>query len=449
MTVYPTKYYPHFDKIIAYNSKVKSYVEDSRRIEKHSFFPFIEFEKEYKKFVGYNHMNPEINKPIKIKKRPIMYAAHIDNFIYKFYSDMINKKYNIWVNEKGFDKCVTAYRNNKKGRSNIHCAAEVIDFINKSSGCYIMVGDYKKFFDTLEHKYLKQKLKTILKVTTLPLDYYKVLKSVTQYCYISKKYIESYLIQHGKNIKTLTSYFSFSQEFRDLKNKINLKFLLKHNMHTKGVPQGSAISAVLANVYMIDIDEKINSITKTFSGLYRRYSDDFIIVIPKKYSNRENFITIENNVKSIIHESNLNLEENKTILLEFNNNNIYKFVDKMKTKLDYLGFCFDGQSVSIRQKSIYKFYRNAYKCINKAIIRSVKNKSKKLRYRREIYGLYTKLGKYSHSNFLTYADRSINVFKQVNATNYDFSRQIKNCDKKIYYACTNKYNKLKYRLRIL
>ena len=40
------------------------------------------------------------------------------------------------------------------------------------------------------------------------------------------------------------------------------------------------ISALLANVYMMDVDRKIKDITDQCAGLYMRYSNDFMVVLP-------------------------------------------------------------------------------------------------------------------------------------------------------------------------
>lgn len=63
--------------------------------------------------------------------------------------------------------------------------------------------------------------------------------------------------------------------FRDFKRT----FLYK-NEGNKGIPQGASISAVLANVYMVDLDQAINDYVLRKNGLYLRYCDDFIIILP-------------------------------------------------------------------------------------------------------------------------------------------------------------------------
>lgn len=50
----------------------------------------------------------------------------------------------------------------------------------------------------------------------------------------------------------------------------------------KGIPQGTPISAALANVYMLHFDKRINDAVKPLKGIYRRYSDDMIVVCIKR-----------------------------------------------------------------------------------------------------------------------------------------------------------------------
>lgn len=40
------------------------------------------------------------------------------------------------------------------------------------------------------------------------------------------------------------------------------------------------MSSVCSNIYLLDFDEKLNNYVESCGGLYRRYCDDLIIVIP-------------------------------------------------------------------------------------------------------------------------------------------------------------------------
>ena len=80
---------------------------------------------------------------------------------------------------------------------------------------------------------------------------------------------------------------------RGIRRKINSKEVLltkeqfqkykkdiKKNESGIGIPQGSPISAVLSNVYMIEFDEQVKEYVSLNGGIYMRYSDDFLIVLP-------------------------------------------------------------------------------------------------------------------------------------------------------------------------
>lgn len=90
--MYPTKRYPHFDKVIRF-SDVKSYVCDPRKVAKHSFFPLIHYIKVSKRYSPklINEAEKDAHRQhIKKKERDIMYAAHLDGYIYRYYADRLN-----------------------------------------------------------------------------------------------------------------------------------------------------------------------------------------------------------------------------------------------------------------------------------------------------------------------------------------------------------------------
>lgn len=55
---------------------------------------------------------------------------------------------------------------------------------------------------------------------------------------------------------------------------------IKPNLNHYGIPQGSPISGMLANLYMLEVDKNINELVKAYCGFYMRYSDDFMVVLP-------------------------------------------------------------------------------------------------------------------------------------------------------------------------
>ncbi|HEL8647576.1 TPA: RNA-dependent DNA polymerase, partial [Listeria monocytogenes] len=176
-TKYKTKNYLHFDYRVKIEN-VESYVTDHSKIGNHSFLPLIRYVSSFEKRI--EEKNPEFdNRPIKTKDRVIMYAGHMDNFIYKYYAEVLNKDfYNKFCMEKGIDDCVSAYRNNKVGKSNIDFAAEIINQMVNYKEAYILVGDFTNYFDKINHELLKKHLAEVLNQPRLSKDWFNVFRSI-------------------------------------------------------------------------------------------------------------------------------------------------------------------------------------------------------------------------------------------------------------------------------
>ncbi|OJG67914.1 hypothetical protein RV09_GL002025 [Enterococcus moraviensis] len=405
----------------------ENYVTNPKKIAGHSFLPFIHYVDSFDKYTGKNDLERN-NRPIKEKTRKIMYAGHWDNFIYKYYADeLLNPKYNEFCLNRSIDDCVTAYRNNKKGKSNIDFAAEVINSIVKYEEAFILVGDFTHFFDSLQHSLLKQRLATVLDVKILSKDWFNVFNSVTKYGYYEKNLLVD-LFGTDKQIKKSgrKSYFNQLSDFR----KFQKVYTTKTNPDLiKGIPQGTAISAVLANIYTIDFDLALQKTANKYLGIYRRYSDDFILIIPKQSFKKEEFKSIEQQVRTLAEDNKINLHESKTEMYFYADNKIKLLENNKKSSLDYLGFTFDGKTVQMRGKSTYKFYRNAKKLINKAHRTKRKKGLDKIPYRKKIYELYTDIGdkKGKHSNFISYSKQAQIKFDSISPnTNNIMMNQIKN-----------------------
>lgn len=459
---YPSKNYLHFDHKIHYTKKVESYVEGFAKNPVHSFLPFIFGEMDVSKYqsleddMGNTNLIRNGKKvPIKPKKRPIMYASHIDNFIYKHYGVELNELYNDYVLQNKFNHSVTAYRNNKKGKSNIHFAAEVINFIAKSPDCYIYIGDYEAFFDTLNHAYLKAMINRLYKNSRMPDHQYKIYKNITKFAYVKKEDINSRVGSDKKLRKNREfKYFSNSKEFRKFKNSNGI---LNINENDYGIPQGTAISAVYSNIYLMEMDRFLTTSIENKRGLYRRYSDDFIIILPN--ITEKNFIrTIKNIEEKIESKTKLTLHLDKTNQLKYDTGELLNIETGGKNSLDYLGFVFDGSSVRMREKSVYKFYRNAYKLIKKGKQVSIKKghvgKEARLTYKRELYSKYHQAGfltdrkyKYKprqHGTFLNYAIKSQSIFDRLSPhTDNLMMDQVKNHQIKLSKKVGNALNELR------
>ena len=418
---YTIKKYTHFDNKISI-VKVINDITNPCWVSQHGFYPFIHFEKKSWKY----NKNVREKKP---KKRDIYYASHIDSYIYKYYGDRLNDKYNNLVNSLQIDEVATAYRNNRRGQSNINFAKEVIDYIKKQECAFVYVADFNKFYDELDHKYLKKQLQLVLGANKLPDDYYAVYRSITKFSWAEKSNIESILEKKYRNkekIKKATRFRYFNeQDFRKFRESD--KNNIRSNENNYGIPQGAGLSSVCSNIYLLDFDKKINDYVKDNNGLYRRYCDDLIIVIPfSKETENYNYtphLEIIENIKDQIPR--LVIQEEKTERYIYREN---KILDEglKQCHLDYLGFTFDGNNVRVREKSVFKFYTRAYKKVNICNWKTKKNGRKK--HRKSLYIKYTHLGKLSkeYGNFLSYVSRAQKIFDNNSMTNNLMEEQVKN-----------------------
>lgn len=418
--IYKDKSYWHLDghKTI---DMVYDYISSDKNIVKHSFYPFIHYEMKFNKFNIKKN-----NGKKKAKIRQIFYCSHIDRYIYQRFGSYYNDCYNTYCQEKGFDKCSIAYRNNKKGKCNIHFAKDVFRFIKERENCFIMVGDFTNFFDNLDHKYLKDKLCTVSNQQKLTDAQYKVYKSITRFSYLDITDIANFLCILQKKITTLKPKLTTTQLHDLKKNYLKHNKDDKNNWKTYGIPQGSPISAIFANVYMIDFDEKLNEFTKQQKGLYRRYSDDFIIVIPN--IKQEEYESIADKIMEVVNNTpNLTLENKKTAFYHFNQkkltpiNNVLPEQINESSQLNFLGFSFDGENVKLRDKTITKYYYKLYSTIDRQIrlelkreFDNPKNRKGVKHRRRAIIKKKSKLGAKiingKGTNFISYVKKCIRLF---------------------------------------
>lgn len=402
--------YTHFDKKKQY-AAYKKLVANPLWVKSHGFFPFIHFQETLNKFV----LGGDNKRHIKSKVRELHCSAHIDRFIYQYYSGLLNDKYNVAAEKLGVGRVASAYRNCFKGKNNIHFAKEAFEFIVSCGSAFVYAGDFSKFFDNLDHKYLKKQLKAVNEDGRLDDAEYAIFKNMTRFTYIDIDDIVKVKGEKSWKLQDLEQYFD-SKEFRSFKKK----YLKKHDKEY-GIPQGAAISSVYANIYMLDFDKKLNDIAEKYKGLYRRYCDDIIFIVP---INKEDFFTAKheeilkaiNDIKENVPGLILNTEKSEQY---YYGNGVIKRIDKIDSDkcsfLSYLGFDFDGKKVVIRGKSLFKYYYRAYRKVAK--IRSYKENKLEQAYvagKKALYKGYTHLGAFSnrnkHGNFLTYAYKSHKIF---------------------------------------
>lgn len=97
---------------------------------------------------------------------------------------------------------------------------------------------------------------------------------------------------------------------------------------------------------MLDFDWALEQQIEAWGGLYRRYCDDILCVVPPQYS--KSAATL---IESEIAKIKLNVQPDKQ--------GQFRFTDAEKplaSPLQYLGLTFDGQTIRLRVGGIARFY---------------------------------------------------------------------------------------------
>ena len=388
-------------------------------ISKYAFYPLIHrilSDRKYKKPNPEKHegekrshshkliANSKVEKSV--KTRPLHYACHFDVLIYAYYADKLGKLYDEELKkDKELNNAVLAYRripispSDSKGKSNIHFASEVFKEINKrveeEGDTSVLAIDLKSFFSTLSHTILYDTWASLLNLKELPPDHKRVFNACTNFSYVlyedlktknNYRFDESKLAKIRRE-KGYKSFFASNEAFRAsikagelpiYKNPFRRMNEETGQKEMRGIPQGLPISAVLANLYLLDFDKNIiENIVKKHGAHYRRYSDDILIICkPSIVSEIDTYI----NELILAYKIQISSDKTERFLFRkmiYNKNQesritAIKLTEK-KCVIDcpatYLGFEFRGYNTLIKSTNVAKYYRR--------IIEIVKRRSKR------------------------------------------------------------------------
>lgn len=391
--------YLHFDPPIS-KKNASTLVKDPALVKSHAFYPLIQFSVETQK-IRFDRTTNKIERK-KPKTRNISYASHLDSHIYSYYNQILNSLYEKALEREGISENVLAFR--AQGKSNIHFANQAFCDIASRKECCAIGLDIKGFFDNLDHLQLKKAWADLIGQKKLPQDHYAVFKSITNYSFVDRTSLYKALKIPSTNPKNGRTRICSPEEFRCI---VRARKLIKSNKDSKkGIPQGSPISALLSNIYMIDFDKAIQGFVKKINGTYYRYCDDMLIIVP-----RSDQIRTQNFVYSEIKKLNLEIQKDKNEIRIFKQTNGHLISEK---PLQYLGFTFDGRSVLIRSGSLARYYERANRSIRLAkatmekynTIRIERGDLPRALHLKKLYKRHTYLGR---RNFLSYGYRAAKI----------------------------------------
>lgn len=425
------KKYSHIGQPLSYSQKhdVESYIRNKDKVAQHAFFPLIRRVMKKYRYVSKGDTQHKVKRA---KCRFISYATHLDSAIYSFYAQQISNYYEQFLVQNNLADNIIVYRtlsckDRKGNKCNIDYAKEVFCFINEKlvfEDVAVIVFDIKGFFDNLDHKLLKYSWKKICQLDSMDAASYAIYKNIIKYSYVEENKLfdlfkDKIICQTPTGIRS--KKIKKKKYLRDKKaiafcERVDIGIIREANLIRKGnfdyenqrythrgIPQGLPISAVLANIYMNYFDKNISEDIATFGGLYRRYSDDIIIVCPIKYG-----VFWKNYIIDQIQSVKLTIEERKTNLFNFrkleNGLNICEHENLGTNKqLEYLGFSYDGNRILIKNSGLgayyYKMQRNTERCIYFSIHNHNKKNRGKLFENKLVYR-FTKLGSRKHRIFV-------------------------------------------------
>ena len=148
----------------------------------------------------------------------------------------------------------------------------------------------------------------------------------------------------------------------------------------------------------MDFDLSIQAYCKNKKALYRRYSDDIIIVCEEKFA-----ADIESALKAEMGKNKLNLNDDKTERHIFDTDSI--------DQAQYLGFNISSQGATIRQSSLSRQWRKLIKSVKRikraGITAMAAGKSDRV-YTKTLRRRFTPL---QVRNFSSYARRSADALE--------------------------------------
>lgn len=362
------KAYPQFDAVIS-ASEAMAYAKDPLRVSKHAFMPFIEYEVSWTRFAPAGETG-------KRKERRIRYASRRDSYIYSYYRHLLSELYEAKLVEHGLAESVLAYRRIPNGRGggkcNVHFALDAFAAIECMGNCSVIALDISKFFEHLDHDLLKDNWRWLLGSSKLPPDHFAVFKNITNYGYVMKldayrrlgifgpksvrsdgSIVDGYLVHHRKIPRQLCN----GQDFRS-----KIAPLIKRNHKRYGVPQGAPLSDLLANLYMFRFDLWLREEVTAVGGLYLRYSDDILIIVPG--ANKQKALRWMKRASSQIkrYGDRLEIKPEKATVHTVKVRKSGAVCTRVhgtqaKNGIEYLGFRFDGQRAYLRDSTLSNLQR--------------------------------------------------------------------------------------------
>lgn len=274
-------------------------------------------------------------------------------------------------------------------------AAEAFSEIIARGKITALCFDIENFFPSIQHNCLKDGLLQLLGGTQLPDDWYQVYRSLIKYAWIE---LDEFGPLEGFDPKAPP--FPLVTDINAALDRCRAGKIIHKHRGPCGIPQGTPLSAMAANISMISFDSQLLSYIQSVGGYYRRYSDDILILVPPTEEANATIITTR-----IANSCGLTISSLKTEVSRFQTINGTQSSDR---PISYLGFCFDGARTFLRASTLSRYYRRMTYATRGAVRGSVKKGALAAdTFKRTLYKDFTHLGRRNFYSYSRRADRKM------------------------------------------
>lgn len=380
--------YKHFDLPLSETQRARA-IDFGREGCPHRFRPMLGFTDVSRRVGRKADKSLDRKKP---KERPIRFACHADAAYLEGYAAYLSPAYERALDADGTSDAVLAYR--RGGGTNIHHAKALFDEIRAKGECSVFAMDISGFFDCLDHRLLRDEIAGLINAPRLDGHHGTVWKNITRYSWVETDDLDALLGRNRNGRGRVCSPEDFVTHVQGRKTG-----LIRTHDQPFGIPQGTPISGLYANIYMRSFDREMVTATTKHGGSYRRYSDDIAVVLPLGAKARHVVPVVE----KMLADHGLAMSVEKTETADFSGGELVS-----DRPIQYLGFTFNGEQTLIRPSSLDAYRAKMEDGIHAKIVAASQKRAPSFEiYKREALSRYTHLGK--RRNFLRYAYRAAEV----------------------------------------
>lgn len=330
--------------------------------------------------------------PIKNKCRPISLFKLKDRLIISFTNKYLTEVFDSYFYPKSFAfRAVQVNGDNRIVLTHHDSIQAILDYKKKYKGKRLWVSecDISKFYDSVHHSVVRKQFKKLInKVKKYKPDEYDIRAERIFY-----KYLDSY--SFVKNVLPYNDYdrTDYWQERHKIpggyygwveESLIKLGFFQKARSAKIGVPQGGAISGLIANLVLDYTDTQILNL-KIPNLLYVRFCDDMVIIHPSQKICKKASQVYSDSLEElhlIPHEFKSNLRNTPDSFWNFDikSKHPYKWSSDSPNSFPWFGFVgyeihYSG-ALRVRRSSLLKEKKKQKEVVNQ-IINAVKEGKRK------------------------------------------------------------------------